>query len=178
VLSLLSSAYVPYTTATPLRPWEAGITWQTVWSNSYSEIVDPYAIGSHSVIKYTLHHFVGIDFSLNPTPPENPAPTIDATNMSTLHVDVWTPNPPGQLQIQLVQDPGGPGYNVTFYNVSGLLTQNWNSLEVPLSWFNGMPSFGPLNVKDKLGQMLFLALDQYGNNGNAVIYVDNIYLHN
>jgi hypothetical protein len=171
VISLFSSAYNPYTTAATGQPWEAKIVWQSTWSTCCNDMTNPYLIGTHSVIKYKLRHFVGIEFNPSPSIPADAAPVIDGTNMTTLHVDVWTPNPPGELQVQLVQDPNGAAI-IGKYNAVGLTTGSWNSLEIPLTSF--VPA---LTSKDKLGQILFLALTAAGATSVSVVYVDNIYFH-
>lgn len=159
VISLFSSAY----TNVPVN------SWSTSWSGCCNDTVDPYLIGSHPVKKYTLRHFVGIQFF----PDGTNTNLIDASTMTTFHVDVWTPNPPGRLQIQLVNFPGGTGAAGVpgLYNATGLATGSWVSLDIPLT------SFAGLSAKGALGQILFLAQDSTGMNSSAVVYVDNIYLH-
>ena len=153
VISLFSSTY----TNVPID------TWRTSWSTCCNELVDPYAIGSHNVKKYTLHSFVGVEFVATP---------IDATAQTTFHVDVWSPNPPGRLEIQLVNDPGGPASVIAKYEATSIPTASWIGLEIPISAFS--PALTPRNV---LKQLLFVAQDAGGGNVNSVIYVDNIYFH-
>jgi hypothetical protein len=158
-ISLFSSTYAATSAAHGVD------TWQTGWSAGNNEIVDPYVITppGHNVKKYTLHNFVGIEFGL-----AVPANTVDATTMTTFHVDVWSPNPPTNLEIQLVDDPGGaPHVNaIGKYEAGTIATGTWVPLEIPLSSFTGLTS------QNVLQQMLFVA------SGPTVIYVDNIYFHN
>jgi hypothetical protein len=162
VISLFSSTYDGTSAAHGVDTWRAD------WSTCCNELVDPYAItGGHAVKKYTLHHFVGIEFGTT-----TPANTVDATTMTHFHVDVWSPNPSGRLQIQLVNDPGGGAQIISTYNATFTTTGSWIPLEIPLA------SFAPaLTSKNLLRQILFLAQDPVGGNSAAVVYVDNIYFH-
>jgi uncharacterized protein YjdB len=147
VISLFTSVYT-----------NVGIdTWRTGWSVGGNELVDPYDISGHNVKKYTLHNFVGIEFTgLN---------TIDGTAMTTFHVDVWSPNPATNLEIQLVNNAVGTAA-IGHYQAGLIATGSWVSLEVPLTSFTG------LTAKNLLDQILFVA------SGPMVLYVDNVYLHN
>jgi hypothetical protein len=147
---MFSSAYTPV----PITSWQAN------WSTCCNDLVDPYLIGAHPVKKYSLHHFVGIEY-----------PSLDTSTMTTFHIDLWSPNPSAKFQIQLVQNVGGSQI-VGIYNATGLTTAGWNSLEIPLSSF--APSLG---AHDKLGQMLFLALNADDSTSVSTVYVDNIYFH-
>ncbi len=147
VISLFSSAYT-----------NRGVdTWRTSWSAGSNELVDPYVIAGHNVKRYTLHNFVGIEYGI-----AVPANVVDASTYTTFHVDVWTPNPSANLEIQLVNDAAGTAA-IGKYQAGTLATGSWVSLEIPLSSFVGLTS------KNKLNQLLFVAA------GPSVLYVDNIY---
>jgi uncharacterized protein YjdB len=151
VISLFSSAYT-----------NQGVdTWQTSWSAGNSVLVDPFTIAGHDVKKYTLSNFVGIEFGL-----ADPANTVDATAMTHFHVDVWSPNPPANLEIQLVNDPGGAAQHIGRFQAGAIANGSWVSLEIPLG------SFTDLTTREALRQLLFVA------SGPTVIYVDNVYFHN
>jgi uncharacterized protein YjdB len=161
VISLFSSAY----TNVPVD------TWSTSWSGCCNTLVDPYVIpGQGSVKQYDLRHFVGIQFF----PDGTNTNLVDASAMTHFHVDVWTPTPPARLQIQLVNFPSGTsvGGVVGVFNAEGLAGGSWVGLDIPLSSFAGLASQGAL------GQILFLAQNADGSNSAAVVYVDNVYLHN
>ena len=151
VLSLFSTSY----TNLPVD------TWQTSWSAGNSVLVDPYVINGHNVKKYTLNSFVGIEFGI--TPPSN---TIDATTMTHVHVDVWSPNPSANIEIQLVNQPGGAGQIIAKYQTGVIAANTWVPLEIPLS------SFAPaLSTRNQLRQLLFVAASP------QVLYIDNLYFH-
>ena len=137
-------------------------TWQTSWSTGGNEYTQP-VIAGKTVKKYTLHSFVGVEFL--------GANNIDVSTMGFFHVDVWSPNPPARMEIQLVNNVG-PSQVVARYEATPIASGSWVSFDVPLS------SFSPSVAGDtQLGQMLFIAQDAGGGNVNSTIYVDNIYFH-
>ena len=103
----------------------------------------------------------GVEFGVG-----TPANTVNATTMTHFHVDVWSPNPSSNLEIQLVNDPGGPAQGIGKYQAGATASGSWVSLDIPLSSFTG------LSAKDKLQQLLFVAA------GPTVLYIDNVYFHN
>ncbi len=131
-------------------------TWRTGWSAGATTLTDPFAIGARNVKRYLLSNFVGIEFVASP---------IDATTMTHLHVDIWTPNPATNLEIQVVNKAGVAGTAVGLYQAGTLTTGSWVSLNIPLASFTG------LTAKDALNQMLFVG------SSPMVIYVDNIYFY-
>lgn len=154
VISLYGSTY-------PLHPVD---TFQASWSSCCNTLVNPYVIGTHNVLQYTLNSFVGVTFGQG-----GAGTPVDASAMTTLHVDLWLANAPPRLQIQLVNFPGGV---VSSYNANGLATGSWVSLEIPLA------SFSPAANGNNLQQLLFVSQDGTGNNvPNSIVYVDNLYFH-
>jgi len=147
VISLFSSAYTN----------RAVETWRTSWSAGNSALVDPYVIAGHNVKRYSLFNFVGVEFGI-----AVPANAVDASAFTTLHVDLWTPNPSANLEIQLVNDASGTAA-IGKYQAGALATGSWISLDIPLASFAGLTS------KNKLQQLLFVAA------APTVLYVDNIY---
>jgi uncharacterized protein YjdB len=135
-------------------------TWRTGWSASATTLTDPFAIGSRNVKRYLLSNFVGIEFGA-----ANIANAINATTMTHIHLDIWTPNPATNLEIQLVNSAGAAPTLVGLHQAGTLATGSWVSLNIPLTSFAGLSS------RDKLNQLLFVA------SGPMVIYVDNIYFY-
>jgi len=137
-------------------------TWRTGWSGCCNTLTDPFDIAGDAAKKYELFHFVGIEFL--------GANVIDASAMTTMHMDVWTPNGT-EFQIRLVNNVGASQTESTVtYNAGSspaITTGSWISLEIPMSAFSG------LSARNQLGQMLLLV----PGGSNAVFYVDNIYFH-
>ncbi len=151
VISLFSTAYT-----------NQGVdTWQTSWSAGNSQLVDPFAIsGGHPVKKYSLSNFVGVEFGI-----ATPANTVDATAMTHFHVDVWSPNPSTNLEVQLVNDPAGAAA-IGKYQAGQFATGSWVSLDIPLASFTG------LSAKNKVQQLLFVGA------GPMDLFIDNVYFYN
>ncbi len=126
-----------------------------------------FTVNGDNVLNYTNFNFVGIQFS---------SPTVDASVMSHLHVDLYMPNaiPSGaNFKVQLV-DFGADGVagggddkgSTVTYTSPTLVTKNWISLNIPLSNFSGLTS------KTHIGQIIF-----EGTNITN-FYADNIYFYN
>ncbi|NDP28101.1 MAG: glycosyl hydrolase family 16 [Flavobacterium sp.] len=126
-----------------------------------------FSVNGDNVLNYTNFNFVGIQFS---------SPTVDASVMSHLHVDLYMPNaiPAGaSFKVQLV-DFGADGVAggsddkssvVTFVSPT-LVTKSWIGLNIPLSNYTGLTS------KIHIGQIIF-----EGTNITN-FYADNIYFYN
>jgi hypothetical protein len=126
-----------------------------------------FAVAGDNVLNYTNFNFVGIEFS---------SPTIDASGMSHLHVDVFVPGTlaaGANFQVQLVDFGadgafgGGNDTNATVtYTAPTLVSQSWISLDIPLS------NFAALASRAHLGQLIFVGTNVTG------FYADNIYFYN
>lgn len=164
-------------------PTEAANTVISIFSNQYTNAqVDYYngywqpfqttqsadfTVNGNNVLNYTNFNFVGIQFS---------APTIDATLMSHLHVDLFIPGTlaaGANFKIRLV-DFGADGVfggtddtgHTLTYTSPVLVAQNWVSLDIPLANFTGLAN------RSHLAQVIF----EGTNIPN--FYADNIYLYN
>jgi hypothetical protein len=84
--------------------------------------------------------------------------------MTHFHVDVWSPNPSSNLEIQLVDFSSGTA--VGHYQAGQFTSGGWVSLDIPLSSFTG------LTARSQLRQLLFVGA------GPTVLYIDNVYFHN
>jgi len=150
-------------------------TYTNVPVNYYNGFWEPYqttqsadfAVAGDNVLNYTNFNFVGIEFS---------SPTVDASGMSHLHVDLYIPNalPAGANFKVTLNDFGADGVfgggndtgaTVTF-TAPTLVSQGWISLNIPLA------SFGALASRAHLGQIVF----EGANITN--FYADNIYFQN
>ncbi len=154
VISLFSDAYTNVPVDYYNGYWQP---WQTTLSADFE-------VNGDHVLNYTNFNFVGIQFS---------SPTINATQMTHLRVDMYIPNPINAgtvFKIQLVDfgangAPGGgddTSFTLTF-NSAALISQDWKSFDIPLSSFTGLSS------RAHLGQIIF----EGTNLPN--FYADNIY---
>jgi hypothetical protein len=156
VISIFSDAYSNVPVSYYNGYWAP---WQTTQSNDFAVLGD-------NVLNYTNFNFVGIEFS---------DPTVNATSMTHLHLDVYIPGPisPGRrLELRLTDfGPNGvfgvdDSQSLPFVLSNNLVSQSWMSFEIPLSQQIG------LNSRSQLAQIILLGGD------NSTLYVDNIYFHN
>lgn len=139
-------------------------TWNTRWQFSTADNFFIQVAGD-DVIRYRSLNFVGIEFK---TPP------VNASSMRFFHMDLWTPDPtnlPNNFKVLLV-DFGANGvfgggddsqHEVTITSPT-LQSNNWVSIDIPMSSFTG------LNSTTHLAQMVLS-----GSLPN--VYVDNIYFY-
>ncbi|MEO1715035.1 MAG: hypothetical protein AAFU60_17025, partial [Bacteroidota bacterium] len=154
VVSLYSNAY----SNEPIGTWNA----RYEFSNADEFFVQ---IDGDDVIRYRDLNFVGIEFF---------TPTVDASAMNTMHMDIWTPDPTdgaNEFKI-LLANLGADGvfggdndsnHEITISSAE-LSSNTWVSLDIPLSSFTG------LNARDNLGQMVLS-----GSLPN--LYMDNVYFY-
>jgi|GEM_PF-1119641 len=162
VISLLSKAY----TNVPVDTWAAS------WSNGNAGAnLTELAIGGDAIKKYSKLQYIGIEFT--------GAHEIDATGMTYLHMDIWTPEIT-DFHVKLVDfgadtiyspavDDTAFEFAVNATSTPALTGQNqWVSLDIPLANFTGM------NLKH-LAQMVLVGATPWGAGS---VYVDNVYFHN
>jgi hypothetical protein len=154
VLSLFSDEY----TNQPVEYYNG------YWAPFQNTVSQDFEVNGNHVLNYTNFNFVGIQFS---------QPTIDASAMTHLRMDLFFPNAiaPGTVfKIQLV-DFGNDGAfggdddvsHTLTVNSASLVSQQWISLDLPFSVFFGLTS------RSHLAQIIF-----EGTNV-ANFYADNIY---
>lgn len=149
VISLFSDAYTDIAVETFSAPWDQAD-------------VDDIMVAGDNVKRYRNHVFAGIEFI---------GPTVDATDMTTLHVDLWTPDAT-RFVVRLVNDVGGPNFeqsDVVFDGTTtpAVVTGQWISFDIPLSDFTG------LSARDDLDQMLLLTED----GTPRTLVIDNLYFY-
>ncbi|MBL7784364.1 MAG: hypothetical protein JNM36_00475 [Chitinophagales bacterium] len=140
-------------------------TWNTHWLYSTAE-ESFIQIADDDVIRYRNLNFVGIEFS---------SQTIDATNMTHFHLDIWTPDPttaPKSFKVLLVDfgpnntyGGGDDASHEVTITAPVLATESWVSLNIPLTNFTGLTS------RAHLAQLVLS-----GDLPN--IYLDNVYFYN
>lgn len=159
VISLFSNAY----TNVPVDTWATGWLFSTA-------VLQEIQIEGDDVKLYTNLNFNGIEFA---------SQTIDVTEMTRFHMDIWTPistTPPAAFKILLV-DFGANGvfggnddksHEITFTanTVPGLETREWVQLDVPMSAFTG------LTTRAHLAQLVI------SGDSISTVYVDNVYFYN
>lgn len=154
VISLYSNAY----SNVPVDTWNAHWLYSTA-EDQFIKIQDD------DVIRYRNLNFVGITFT---------SPVINAESMSTLHLDIWTPNPTTnkKFKVMLVDFGadgvygGGDDSSSEITITSPVLkTQQWVLLDLPLA------SFSSLKSKAHLAQMVL-------SGELPDVYVDNVFFYN
>jgi hypothetical protein len=134
------------------------------WAPFQTTLSEDFSVNNDNILSYTNFNFVGVQFS---------NPTIDATTMTNLRMDLYFPNdivPGTQFKVQLVDfgaDAAFGGGNDTNHTITfsspTINAQNWISLDIPLANFSGLAS------RAHLGQLIF-----EGTNISN-FYADNIY---
>lgn len=132
--------------------------WKTSWSQAvYVEDT----IAGNPTKKYTLLGFTGIETTTEP---------VDATGMTYLHMDIWTPNIT-TLNVKLVSflgdgfmgANGDSEANLNFSPTPG----EWNQLHIPLSDFTN----AGLTGLDDLSQYILTSTPF----GSGILFLDNMY---
>ena len=124
-------------------------------------------VNGNKVIKYSQFNFVGIQFA---------QPTINASDMTHIHIDVKVQNTTGvRNTIKLALNDFGAdgtfgggndtGFQVTITNAN-LSTNNWVGIDIPLSNFTGLAS------RTHLAQIILETAS-----GITDLLVDNIYFY-
>lgn len=124
-----------YTNVYPNVPVD---TWNTRWEFSTAEEFFINVQGD-DVIRYRNLNFVGIEFA---------SQTIDASEMTHFHLNIWTPdntNPPNSFKVLLVDfgaDNAFGGGDDSSHEITitrpTLVTEGWVTIDVPLSSFSGL----------------------------------------
>ncbi|RDI51323.1 T9SS type A sorting domain-containing protein [Flavobacterium glaciei] len=144
VISLFSNAY----TNVPIT------TWRTDWSAG-STLTDMQIAGNDTK-KYTNLNYFGVDVT----------GTIDATAMTFIHIDIWTPDLTA-FKIKLVDfGPNGVyqgGDDKEFEITRTPTLSGWNSFDIPLS------EFTDLTTRGNIAQLVFSGAPA------GTVYIDNVY---
>ncbi len=163
VISLFSDAY----TNRPVDFYNGYYEpYQTTTSNDFQ-------INGDHILNYENYNFVGIEFNKN-------VPTIDASEMTTMHVDIFIPNsfdPASTIRINLVNfgaDGAFGGGDDT--SVSKVLSTTTTPALVTGQWISVEFDITGLTNRSKLGQIVFDA-DGDTTPRPSSFYVDNLYFH-
>lgn len=154
VISIFSDAYTNVLVDFYNGYWEP---FQTTESSIF-------AINNDQILNYTNFNFVGNQFA---------NPTINGSEMSVIHFDVFVPDGTVNPQLKIVlrdfgannSDGGGDDTNLEMiFSGASLVPGQWNSLEMSL---DGMPN------KERLGLLIY---ENLGSNLTS-FYLDNVYLY-
>lgn len=159
VISLFSDVYADVTVDTWHAPWE--------WSEG--EVTD-FAIGGDNVKVYTDLNFAGIEFV---------SETIDASEMTHFHMDVWAPEGT-EFLVKLVdfgEDGAWGGAPDSFAELTfdaasnpAFVAGTWCALEIPMADFENAPG-DALVTDEHLAQLVISSPDV------STVIVDNVYFH-
>ena len=150
VISLFSGAY----SNVPVD------TWRTSWSSAtFADVT----VAGNATKEYSNLDFVGIETVNN---------QINASAMTSVHLDVWSANFTS-FSIKLVDFGadgafGGGDDKEHQLNFPAPLQNQWISYDIPLASFTG------LTTRQHLAQYILVAQPS----GSAKVYVDNFYFHN
>lgn len=140
VVSLFSGAYTNVT----------GTDWFPSWGQT--TVVSNFIIGTDSIKKYSTFNYQGVQFSS----------AVNASNMDSIHLDIWTPNCSTFDVFLINTSPSTVEQKVSLTpTLSG-----WNSFNIALSQFNNI-------VLNNIGQFKFVGTPF----GSSTVYLDNIYFY-
>jgi hypothetical protein len=149
VISLFSEAY----TSVPVD------TWRTDWSAAALEDV---SVAGNAAKKYSNLDFVGIETVAN---------TVDASQMTHFHLDVWSADFTffGIKLVDFGADGAfGGGDDVEHQlNFEMPAQGQWVSYDIPLS------DFGGLTTRSNIAQYILVGQPT----GGTTVYIDNVYFH-
>lgn len=138
-------------------------TWQTSWSAAGPASTFTIPGTTQAVKKYTALKYAGVEFL-------NPGPHVDASEMTTMHVDLWTPDADA-FHVKLVAFDGitNIGEAMVGFGAGTIRKYRWVSLEIPLSSFPGVDLAN-------LGQIVWVR-DAGDPEATGTFFLDNVYFH-
>lgn len=150
VISLFSNPYQNVTVDNWMAPWSAAQ-------------VSDLQLSGNDTKRYDALNFAGVEMLGNNV--------IDVTSMTHFRVDFWTPNM-SEFKVKLV-DFGGDGQYAGGDDSESELsytlpTENWHSLEIPLT------SFSQLNSNTHIAQLIFSGTPS----GSGTVFIDNVLFFN
>ena len=171
ITAVLNVEFAPPATAAPYPPARNTADVISLFSNSYTNVpVDTWSaswdaanvadvqVGGNDNKKYTNLNYSGTEFTSVP---------VDATLMTTFHVDAWTPNAT-TFHVKLVDFGANGSYGGGDDTESELIytptLNGWNTYDIPMSSFTG------LAARAHLAQLILVA-------STSTVYVDNVYFY-
>jgi len=174
--AILTVNFAPPAVAAPIPPTRNAADVKSLFSNSYANAtIDTWStdwdvtsqsdiqIQGNATKKYFNHLFSGIEFTSAP---------IDASAMTSFHLDVYTPDA-NVFRIKFVDFGANASYGggddteseLTFTPTKG----GWVSIDIPASNFSGLAS------RAHLAQMIFSTAEE--GNPLRTFYLDNVYFY-
>jgi Secretion system C-terminal sorting domain len=138
VIALFTDTYTPIV---------SGTNWTPYWGQPTPVVITDITVAGNVIKKYENLSYQGTEFT----------GVINASSMTSLHLDIWTPNCTSFKVYPIVA-----GQPEQFYEITPTLS-GWNSVDIPLSTFTI-----PLS---SVFQFKFVALP----NATTTVYLDNIY---
>ncbi len=139
VVSIFSGAYTN----------KSGTDFNPNWGQS--TVVTNYMVSSDTMLKYATFNYQGIQLSSS----------VDASNMTKLHIDIWTPNCTS-FEVFLINTSPAPSVEQNFVVTPTL--SGWNSIDIDLSSYTNI-------ALHNIGQFKLVGTPF----GSSTVYLDNIY---
>ena len=170
IAATLTVSYSPPTTAAPIPTIPADRV-LSLFSNSYTNVaaIDWFPNWGQSTLvsditlpiknttkKYEFLNYQGVQL----------ASPIDVSTMTTLHLDIWTPNCT-TFEVYLINQEGPAGSGILHVEQAVSIsptTNGWNSINIPLTQYNVV-------ALNNVGQLKFVG----SPSGTSTVYLDNIY---
>ncbi|MEQ8241444.1 MAG: T9SS type A sorting domain-containing protein [Cyclobacteriaceae bacterium] len=134
-------------------------SWKTSWSPG-ELVAEEATIAGNKVRKYSNMNFAGIEMG--------GANALDVTQMTHIHIDMWTPNAT-KFGVKLVNIDGGNSEQQINRDVPSSSLRKWVGYDIRLSDYNNMTN------KNKIQQFV-LTSDQAGAH-DEIMFIDNIYFY-
>ena len=154
VISLYSDSYDDVPVEFFNGYWEP---WQTTLSNDF-------VVSGNNMIHYTNFNFVGNQFG---------TPTVNATEYSNLHINIYLPEVPSNLDFLItIKDFGadmldGGGDDTTqqvFFDGDDFEEGAWSTLEIPVT----------MTTRNNIGQIIY---ENINGSSLSEFFIDNIYFY-
>ncbi|MEP3837421.1 MAG: T9SS type A sorting domain-containing protein [Algibacter sp.] len=139
VISIYSDAYTT----------TSGVDYNPNWGQSTAVTVD-YSVASNNTLKYENLNYQGTDWTAN---------SLDLSEYNYLHIDFWS-HDSSDLGIYLIS--GVYPTNVEKEFVFTVTADQWNSVDIPLSYFSNLG----VDISDA---------NQFKVEGNGTVFLDNLY---
>ena len=134
------------------------------WEPFQTTLSNDFVVSGNNMINYTNFNFVGNQFS---------NPTVDATEFSNLHINVYLPEVPSNLDFLItlkdfgsdqVDGGGDDTIQQVFFNGNDFEAGVWSTLEIPISLTN----------RNNIGQIIY---ENVNGSSLTELFIDNIYFY-